>query len=207
MFEIIDNALQFAVVLTCGIYCGVRLMRERGDHWFLLTCFYGSYLLGLVYWLLHLIFHQHTPEYFYVSELSWLASYLFLILLLRSELTKEERRYRSPLLLGIPIIFIALCLFFFQWGEYLLNVIWGGMMCVFGFTALRGLLHAEKAGNVGKRKALCIASLGLFFAEYALWVASCYWEGTALDPYFMLDVCLTFSLAAFAFVGGKEAKA
>lgn len=206
MIELIDNALQFGVFLACGVYCGARLIRSRSDYWFLLTCAYGSYLLGLAYWLLHLIFYRETPEYFYVSELSWLASYLFLILLLRSDMTKAEQSYRSPLLLGIPAVCIALCLFFFRWGEYLVNVLWGALMCVLGLTALRGLLYARKQKGAEDRKALCIASLVLFCVEYALWVVSCFWQGNALDPYFFLDVCLTASLAAFAFAGRKEAE-
>lgn len=49
--------------------------RARRRPWFLLTCFYATFALGTLYWTLHLLLRQETPQVFYVSDLAWLASF------------------------------------------------------------------------------------------------------------------------------------
>ena len=69
MIEIIDNSVQFAATLAC---CGVSAslyLKRRGQAQFLLTCFYGCFSLGLLYWTLYLVIYESTPDTFYVSEI------------------------------------------------------------------------------------------------------------------------------------------
>lgn len=77
MIEIIDNAVQLAVTAGCGIYATILFLRRKEQIWFLLTCFYGTFALGLVYWFLFLVFNRDTPQISPISDLSWLASVLF----------------------------------------------------------------------------------------------------------------------------------
>lgn len=81
MAEIIDNSIQLAVVAGCCIYSAVMSIRHKMQAWFLLTIFYGAFALGLVHWLLFLVFFSGTPKLSPVSDLSWLASVLFLFVL------------------------------------------------------------------------------------------------------------------------------
>jgi hypothetical protein len=73
MVEFIDNAIQFMVTLLSGIGAVAMYYRKRTQAYFLLTCFYGTFSLGTLYWTLNVLLFNHTPQVFYVSELSWLA--------------------------------------------------------------------------------------------------------------------------------------
>ena len=81
MIEFWDYLSQFFAV-AAGFCAALRAyLKSREQPWFLLTCFYGTFALGTLYWTLHLLLRQETPQVFYVSDLAWLASYVFLFAL------------------------------------------------------------------------------------------------------------------------------
>ena len=73
--EVISNLLQAAVTLLGFFLGGIRYLKSRKQEYFLLTCFYATFALGTLYWTLHLLLRQETPQVFYVSDLAWLASF------------------------------------------------------------------------------------------------------------------------------------
>ena len=75
MLELLDYLVQF-LVTAYGFCAALReYYRARRQPWFLLTCFYATFALGTLYWTLHLLLRQETPQVFYVSDLAWLASF------------------------------------------------------------------------------------------------------------------------------------
>ena len=95
MLELWDYLVQF-LVTACGFCAALReYYRARRRPWFLLTCFYATFALGTLYWTLHLLLRQETPQVFYVSDLAWLASFVFLLALTLTLPTAEERRFRT----------------------------------------------------------------------------------------------------------------
>ena len=82
MIERIENALQIGVLVVCAAIAVYRTVKHRGEAWMLLSFFYGSWLLGDIYWLACLVFYDGTPQISAVSDLSWYAAYIFLYLLL-----------------------------------------------------------------------------------------------------------------------------
>ena len=75
MLELWDYLVQF-LVTAYGFCAALReYYRARRRPWFLLTCFYATFALGTLYWSLHLLLRQETPQVFYVSDLAWLASF------------------------------------------------------------------------------------------------------------------------------------
>ena len=75
MLELWDYLVQF-LVTAYGFCAALReYYRARRRPWFLLTCFYATFALGTLYWTLHLLLRQETPQVFYVSDLAWLASF------------------------------------------------------------------------------------------------------------------------------------
>ena len=73
MLELWDYLVQF-LVTACGFCAALReYYRARRRPWFLLTCFYATFALGTLYWTLHLLLRQETPQVFYVSDLAWLG--------------------------------------------------------------------------------------------------------------------------------------
>ena len=92
MLELWDYLVQF-LATAYGFCAALReYYRARRQTWFLLTCFYATFALGTLYWTLHLLLRQETPQVFYVSDLAWLASFVFLLALSR----KRRRSSTSP---------------------------------------------------------------------------------------------------------------
>ena len=53
--ELISNLFQFAVTLLGFCMSGIRYLKGRKQTYFLLTCFYGCFALGSLYWTLYLL--------------------------------------------------------------------------------------------------------------------------------------------------------
>ncbi len=130
MIEIIDNGIQLAVLIGCCIYAAVLSIGRNRQVWFLLTCFYGAFALGLTYWLLFLVFYSETPKLSPVSDLSWLAGVLFLLVLQNTLRLPGESTYRPLLAWAAPAFSTIMC-FFFSGGatffEYSVGCADGGM--------------------------------------------------------------------------------
>ena len=77
LIEFWDYLVQF-LVCAAGCTGAVRTFTQnRRQPYFLLACFFGTYGLGTLYWTLHVLLLDTTPQVFYVSELGWIASYIF----------------------------------------------------------------------------------------------------------------------------------
>ena len=104
MLELWDYLVQF-LVTAYGFCAALReYYRARRQPWFLLTCFYATFALGTLYWTLHLLLRQETPQVFYVSNLAWLVSFVFLLALTLTLPTAEERRFRTRLCRLVPVV-------------------------------------------------------------------------------------------------------
>ena len=177
MIERIENALQIGVLVVCAAIAVYRTVKPRGEAWMLLSFFYGSWLLGDIYWLACLVFYDGTPQISAVSDLSWYASYIFLYLLLRHTAPPEK-----PLGMGV---------FFMLRGEIAANV---------AYAALMGFLLYAAIRRLAERRSLTLSVLILVFCllEYALWTASCFWnDEIVLHPYYWFDFLLTVSFPFF----------
>ena len=91
--ELISNLFQFAVTLLGFCLSGIWYLKDRKQIYFLLTCFYGCFALGSLYWTLYLLLFSETPQVFYVSEFGWIASVIFLYLLQYTLSSAEERDF------------------------------------------------------------------------------------------------------------------
>lgn len=116
--ELADNFVQFSVTLLGFCLSGMRYLKGRKQAYFLLTCFYGCFALGSLYWTLYLFLFSKTPQVFYVSEFGWVASVIFLSILQYSLSSAEERgfvcrRARIAFLIGVP-----LCIFYSPLGMF-----------------------------------------------------------------------------------------
>ena len=106
--EVISNLLQAAVTLLGFFLGGIRYLKSRKQEYFLLTCFYGCFFLGSLYWTLYLLLFSKTPQVFYVSEFGWVASVIFLSMLQYALSSAEERRFPcrkalSAVLIGVHV--------------------------------------------------------------------------------------------------------
>ena len=153
--------------------------------------FYGSWLLGDVYWLACLVFYDGTPQISAVSDLSWYASYIFLYLLLRHT-APPEKPFGAKVLPWLGPVFTAgMGVFFMLRGEIAANLVYAGLMGFLLYAAIRRLME---------RRSVYLSVLILVFCllEYALWTASCFWnDEIVLHPYYWFDFLLTVSFPFF----------
>lgn len=193
MIEAFENGAQLVAVTICLILSLTFILRGRRRAFELTALFYSCYMLGNLYWQLHLLFYGLTPEVFYVSDVCWLAAWLFIYCLLRHVSTPGERRLRHPLLLFPPLFAAAMALFYMQWGGFISNVISAIMMSLLMIHALRGLLYLR--GSREPRQVLYLAALFYCACEYVAWTASCFfWPYSVTSPYIWSDVLLTVSI-------------
>ena len=235
MIEIADNALQLAVCVILLVLSGIRGTATRRREYVLCACIYLCYALGLAYWLIYRVVMDVTPQIFYVSDLSWIAAFLFMFLLVLYVAEPAERRFHTPW--GIPpgLLGVGLILFLCQWGDVLSNIVWGGLTTVVSSVAVRGIVWSRRqlsgaaktcspeasgglaasGSTAGNRtpahyRALLRLNwnvLALILAEYAVWVISCWWLGDTLkNPYFWADGVLTLSLIFLLSSVGKVVK-
>ena len=192
MIETIENLLQLLILLICT---GISLswaIRERGGTAILLFFFYASFALADLYWLLYLVFYEKSPVIFYVSDLSWYASYLFLYMLVQQMADPEEQKFRLTALWALPAFCIVMCLFYMQWGDYLSNAICAVLMSLLLCHSVRGLVYMRSHPQAAANRPLYIAILVFCMLEYGVWTTSCFWVGdTWKNPYFIFDCLMT----------------
>ncbi|MDD4369681.1 MAG: histidine kinase [Anaerostipes sp.] len=194
MIELIDNFIQLVVTTTGCLLAGALFFKNHKQPFFLLACFYGVYTLGTLYWTLHLLLFNETPPVFYVSDLAWIASYIFLLALLYN-MRVLEHDHKTPLCWLALIFCIPQFILYITHGEVFYNI----AMCVptmlIGWLGIEGLVfNLETPGE--KDSVLFYISVLCFVAlEYCLWTASCFWMGdTLINPYFWFDILLSVSM-------------
>ncbi|MEG0570120.1 MAG: histidine kinase [Oscillospiraceae bacterium] len=198
MIEIIDNVLQLTVTSVCAVWASVIAITRKSQQYFILACFYITFALGLLFWLLYLVFMTYTPKIFYVSDLSWIASFLFLLMLNLSLLTPQEHKYRPIRAWIVSTIFLIATIFLLFFGDFFISLMWCGMITVSSYFSTRGILYARKQqGSARKLQYIYIAVLVVAVLEFTLWILSCYFKSSDIsNPYFWCDFLLSAGLFA-----------
>ena len=207
--ELINNLFQFAVTLLGFCLSGIWYLKDRKQTCFLLTCFYGCFALGSLYWTLYLLLFSETPQVFYVSEFGWIASVIFLYLLQYTLSSAEERDFSTRKSLIAPLIGIPLCVFYCTFGDVLSNLLWCSMMIVVSYHSIRGLIYALiQTGTARKIRYFHIGVLCYVAAEYILWTSGCFRQGDlASFLYYGFDVLLTGCIFALLPATGRAVQA
>ena len=88
-FEIFDNVFQTMSLMVMMIVSGAAGLKYSSRKLVVLACAYGSIMLGTLFYMLHLTIIGDIPRIFYVSEISWMAGYLFFLFLV---ILRQERK-------------------------------------------------------------------------------------------------------------------
>lgn len=196
--ESLEISFQVVVLCVCGIIALVRMRSLREKSALLLFAFYGSFLLGDLYWQVCLLAYGDIPQISLVSDLSWYAALLFLYLLLRTagEARGHEAAAASPVKTGLPwlapVFTAVMAVFYIRQGKIFSNIVYAALMGLLLYEAVKGLLSAGRVKDSAKPLHRLIF---LFCAlEYALWTVSCFWdlEGCRY-AYFGIDILITLS--------------
>ncbi|MEF9954156.1 MAG: histidine kinase [Clostridium sp.] len=196
MIEIIDNAVQLFVTADCALWAGTLAARRKSQSYFILACFYSTFALGLLFWLSYLVIMTYTPKIFYVSDVSWFASFLFLLLLDISLATPEEQEYKPVaawLVTAVPAV-TTICFLF--GGDIFGTLLWCPLLTVCTYHATRGLLYSRKqTGEERRRQWIHLAILFIIFTEFTLWSLSYFFKSATIEsPYFWCDFVLSAAL-------------
>lgn len=131
---------------------------------------------------------------FYVSDIAWIAGYLFLYLLQTSVLDQKERDFRCLAMWLSPLIIIPLTVYYICIGDWLYNVIMGGIMVALFWRSIRGFIYWRKKPKQQKH-IFHLALLCFLILEHCLWISSYPWvSDTLTNPYFWIDFIVTISI-------------
>ena len=199
MIESIENAIQLIILGFCFFYTLYHATAYRKREWLQLSLFYGAFFFGNLYWFLYLIFYHDTPRFYSVSEISWKAAFLLLILLLQHVGRNENHSRRYRILRLIPVFVTGMCLFYMQDGGYIDNIVTAIQMGFLLFLSCRGLLFQLYTPDASRStRFLYVNTLAFVILEYALWTSSCFWMGDSIrNPYFWFDFLLSVCLLLF----------
>ncbi len=204
LIEMIDNALQLICLGVCTVLSVYQSYRSKNRIWTLMSMYYMVYTLGMLYWLLYMIFYGQTPYFSFIPDFCWLASYLFLLLsmLLIGDETKNHQSIRA--FWFIPVFIFGMCLFYMTRGDYLTNITYAVMMTLLICYALKGMISLDKtSGSYDLHRSI------LFFCtvEYCLWTSSCL-EGVSFADYlyYFFDIMLTLANVRLYLSARKAAK-
>lgn len=171
-----SEAVQLAMLAACFGLSLVRALRTHNAVWLSIVCFFACMLLGNVYYYGFMVVFDDFPHYSYIADLSWIAGYIFLTMLL---VQCNLRRWpAAPVPAAwVPVAICVLCCIFYIYmnGYPLLNIADNGLMGGIGFFAVRGLLSLP-GEDLGKgfagSKPFHAVVLAFVVIEQGLWLSS-----------------------------------
>ena len=195
-----SEAIQLLVLGVCFALALIHALRMRNSAWTEVACFFACMFLGNVYWYGYLAVFGDTPNVSYISDLSWIAGYVFLLMLLVE--CDQARGLAAPVHAAwIPVAVCAVCCVYYIYanGYPILNLVDNGLMAALGFFAVRGLA-ARPDGEPGK----CFADnrflhgtvLAFVVVEQVLWLSSLLDPTADLAVYGVANYALTLSYMA-----------
>ncbi len=205
--ESVSDAVQLVVLAACLALSLLRALRKHATAWTAVACFYACMLLGNAYWLGYQLVFGDIPHYSRIAELSWIAGYVFLVML-SAELDRGRGVAAPVPAAWIPVAACAACCVFYivDSGSPLLNIADNGFLATIGFFAVRGIAapvarsaEGRQVRSLAGNRFLHAALLAFVVVEQALWLASCFPEPELLDGvdlYIVLNYVLTLSYAA-----------
>ncbi len=190
-FELIDNCFQVAVLFCAALASIAAAFRQKDRRFLILALFFLCVSMGTLYWVLHLFILGNVPQVFYVSEFSWLASYLFL-LSFQMMRTDRVKPFFSPLSLICALFTAAIILVFRMFGpSYFVSGAFAGVFSAFVYLAVWRLRRKGGGGLTDCWLLLCVGLQLLLFV-----VSGFTQDYTRFNLYFAVDIALTLSFVA-----------
>ena len=196
-FEIIDNGIQVGLFLLFALLSLIQGLHMQNRRFLILAGTYASFSMGTLYYLLYLVIMGKVPQVFYVSEMAWMASYLFLLALC----LMETRRYRGKLdvlVLGLTIV------------EAAMVIGWKILGPAYPFTVAFALVTAcifyyALLGYRMEKRMLMLAMVFVIVWQLLLYIVSVFTTGyTHFNLYFAVDFLLMATMCSLFFWLKKE---
>lgn len=191
-FEIIDNTFQVIVLAAMALLAFLLAFRRSSRSCLILAFGYASFMMGTLYYLLHLIILGHGPQVFYVAECSWMASYFFFLSL---EILYWEglRPPFSPFALAAGVVIAGVVMRVQVFGPSPLMS--GALALTFGALAYLCFSALQKEKRLRPYEIALLFEMSL---QILLFVASEFIRDyTRFSLYYAVDILLTLTLVSF----------
>ena len=189
-FELIDNCFQVAVLFCAALASITAAFRQKDRRFLILALFFLCVSMGTLYWVLHLFILGNVPQVFYVSEFSWLASYLFL-LSFQMVRTDRVKPFFSPLSLICALFTAVVILVFRMFGpSYFVSAAFAVAVSAIVYLTVWRLRRSGVGRLIDCWLLLCVGLQLLLFA-----VSGFTQDYTRFNFYFAVDIALTCSFA------------
>ena len=202
-FEIYDNVFQTLSLMGMMVVSGAAGLKYSSRKLVVLACAYGSIMLGTLFYMLHLTIIGDIPRIFYVSEISWMAGYLFFLFLV---ILRQERKNVDfqPVPAMLALFTLAASVHSEVMGNSILmslafGVIAGAIVYISSIRIRRAHLSgAHPAAFDRMMIAVVILQILVYFvSEYVS-------DFSTFNLYFAVDILFTLSLCSLFWVVRKE---
>lgn len=208
-FEIIDNWFQACVMLisaTASYISALKYARrapERSRLFLTLAFGYTSFMLGTLFFVLHIVILSYNAKIFYVSEISWTAAYMFFLSFAMMREKGREKESRTPLA-WIPVVIAVFptAMIVAMYGASVVGGIFTCALTAIAFMAVRGIHRAYVTGS-GKRVDVTLLAVTALQALVYI-VSSFTYEYTRFNLYFAVDITLSFTLMSLVHAVYRE---
>lgn len=196
-FEILDNAIQvglFLIFALCSLLHGLRTQNRK---FWILSGSYACFSMGTLYYLLYLVILGRVPQVFYVSEIAWMASYLFLLAFCLMITEKNSRKYSAAacILTAVEVVNVIGWRIFGP--SYPFSII---------FAVVTGVIFYHAVLDVQEHRRGISLSLSLLIVwQLLLYIVSEYIRDyTCFNLYFVIDFLLMATMCSLYFWLKKE---
>lgn len=204
-FEIYDSVFQTLLLMGMMVVSGAAGLKYSSRKLVVLACAYGSIMLGTLFYMLHLTIIGDIPRIFYVSEISWMAGYLFFLFLV---ILRQERKNVNfqPVPAMLALFTLAASVHSEVMGNSILMSLAFGMIA--GAIVYISSIRIRRAHLSGAHPAafdrmmiavVILQILVYFISEYVS-------DFSTFNLYFAVDILFTLSLCSLFRMIRKEAQ-
>lgn len=204
-FEIFDNVFQTLSLMGMMVVSGAAGLKYSSRKLVVLACAYGSIMLGTLFYMLHLTIIGDIPRIFYVSEISWMAGYLFFLFLV---ILRQERKNVDfqPVPAMLAMFTLAASVHSEVMGNSILmslafGVIAGAIVYISSIRIRRAHLSGTHPAAFDRMMiaVVILQILVYFISEYVS-------DFSTFNLYFAVDILFTLSLCSLFRMIRKEAQ-
>ena len=204
-FEIYDNAFQTLSLMVMMIVSGAAGLKYSSRKLVVLACAYGSIMLGTLFYMLHLTIIGDIPRIFYVSEISWMAGYLFFLFLvtLRHEWKKVTFQ---PVPAMLALCTIAASVHSEVMGNsVLMSLAFGAIAGAIVYISSVRIRRAHLSGTPAA--AFDLMMIAVVILQILVYFVSEYVSDfSTFNLYFAVDILFTISLCSLFWMVRREAR-
>ncbi len=192
-FELIDNIFQISLLMLMAFVSFILSVKYNSRQLFILTCAYSCFSLGTLFWILCLAILGHVPHIFYVSEISWLSSYLFFMSLQIVRCTRLRVSF-SPLPAFLALGTALNTFRYHMFGPaYFMSAIFSLTLGVFIYLIVYHFIKVK----IRKYRILDVVFFVYVGLQMLVYMSSAYISDyTRFNLYFAIDISLTLTMAS-----------